>query len=319
MVNVMNSEGPTLFLCAGLQSSGSTLVSWCFLQRPDLDGILDGRNDLLLDLRPAWPARRLWCKTTIVSFRLWEQVQHYEDAGWNVRPLLVVRDVRSVFQSLLAKRYHVNGITAEEPPLRLRLRRFKEDWELFRARGWPMIRYESLVHEPEVVLKQACRQLGLAWHSSMLEWPKRGHELTFQGCGSRTFAQSRGQTLWDSVRPEMTGLCVGRIPVQDLHWLEYEFSEYNRVLSYVAHAETAAIGPVGRAVPTFRHTKLHRRLRRSHYLAWLCRSVPGLRFAWERVCRKSTGMCYSGRDDLRDNSASSPHYRPHAAAAEALR
>ena len=53
-----------------------------------------------------------------------------EDEGWDVLPLLVVRDVRSVFRSLLGKDYGSNGITAEEPPLRMRLRRFEEDWNI---------------------------------------------------------------------------------------------------------------------------------------------------------------------------------------------
>ena len=35
----------TLYLCGGLQSSGTTLVSWCFLQRADMNGALDADND----------------------------------------------------------------------------------------------------------------------------------------------------------------------------------------------------------------------------------------------------------------------------------
>ena len=85
-----------------------------------------------------------WCKTTISSFRLSELASHYEDEGWTVTPLLIVRDVRDTWASLLTKPYGMNGFTAEDPPLRLRFRRFKEDWELFRAKGWPILRYESL-------------------------------------------------------------------------------------------------------------------------------------------------------------------------------
>jgi hypothetical protein len=41
-------SGPkTLYLCGAPQSSGSSLISWCFLQRGDTDGVLDARNDLL--------------------------------------------------------------------------------------------------------------------------------------------------------------------------------------------------------------------------------------------------------------------------------
>ena len=41
-----------LVLCGGLQSSGTTLVSYCFLQRGDTDGVLDADNDLLPALDP---------------------------------------------------------------------------------------------------------------------------------------------------------------------------------------------------------------------------------------------------------------------------
>ena len=44
----------TLILCGGLQSGGTTLVSYCFLQRADTDGVLDADNDLLPALDARW-------------------------------------------------------------------------------------------------------------------------------------------------------------------------------------------------------------------------------------------------------------------------
>lgn len=72
---------------------------------------------------------------TISSFRLADMVAHYRDEGFDVRPVLVVRDVRAVFNRLLSKRYGSNGTTAEDPPPRMRLRRFKEDWLASRNNG----------------------------------------------------------------------------------------------------------------------------------------------------------------------------------------
>ena len=43
----MQTPTRQLYLCAGLQSSGSTLVSWAFLQRADMDGVVDARFDML--------------------------------------------------------------------------------------------------------------------------------------------------------------------------------------------------------------------------------------------------------------------------------
>ena len=84
--SLMNSKRRMLYLCAGLQCSGSTLVSWCFLQRHDMDGVLDGEYDLLPRIAPNLGRPLAWCKTTISSFRLSELVSHYEDEGWAVSP-----------------------------------------------------------------------------------------------------------------------------------------------------------------------------------------------------------------------------------------
>ena len=106
-----------LILCGGLQSSGTTLVSYCFLQRGDTNGVLDADNDLLPAIDPRLAQPFAWYKTTISCFRLSEIAEHYRDAGWNVRTLLVLRDLRAVWASLRGKSYGRNGITAEDPPL----------------------------------------------------------------------------------------------------------------------------------------------------------------------------------------------------------
>src|SRR5688572_28544282 len=95
---------PQIFLCGAPQSSGSTLVSWCFLQRADTDGVLDARNDLLPDV-PDVSTANAWAKFTVSAFRTLDVARHLEDTGWLVRPLLVVRDLRAVFNSLLGKPY----------------------------------------------------------------------------------------------------------------------------------------------------------------------------------------------------------------------
>ena len=52
------------------------------LQRPDMDGVLDGEYDLLPRIAPNLGKPLAWCKTTISSFRLSELMRHYEDEGW---------------------------------------------------------------------------------------------------------------------------------------------------------------------------------------------------------------------------------------------
>ena len=254
-----------LSLCAGLQSSGSTVVSWCFLQRADMDGVFDARNDILPDV-PDVSRPRAWCKITISSFRFSEMKAHYEDEGWAVHPLLVIRDVRAVFNSLMKKHYGSNGITAEEPPLRMRLRRFKEDWELFRRNDWPTIRYETLVVEPEATLRQVVGRMGLEWDEGMMSWPKPKDQIAAPRHGSPTFRQSLGGSFKETVKPSLADLRVGNVPPADLEWMEREFEEFNRACGYVESAmppvSTRAEPREPRAVPKWENTRRHRKSQR---------------------------------------------------------
>jgi hypothetical protein len=237
----MEKSPPNLFLCAGLQSCGSTVVSWCFLQRHDMNGVLDGECDLLSQIALDLGKPYVWYKTTISSFRLIELMGHYQDLGWRVHPLLVARDVRKVWSSLLTKPYGVNGFSAEDPPLRLRFRRFKDDWELFRAKDWPILRYESLVEHPEATLRDACRRLGLAWDDTMLNWNKRASEIADAGRGSESFKQTQGQNLCETLA-RYCGQKKPDVPIGggDLAWLESEFQAFNADNDYPLHVDAAA-------------------------------------------------------------------------------
>lgn len=265
-----------LFLCAGTQSSGSTLVAWCFLQRSDMDGVLDARNDLLPDLPPV-KTPNLYCKITISSFRFTEMIDHYQDEGWDVRPSLVVRDVRSVFNSLMGKTYGSNGTTAEEPPLRMRLRRFKQDWEATRGR-WPIICYEKMLVDAKGVLEQSCQAMGLPWDNAMLDWPKTKEQMADPGHGSPTFRKSRGGSFADTADASLAKVKVNNIPPADLDWLETEFAEFNREFGYVEHAERPASAPSEpRAVPSFNSTKRFKRDQKP--LAKVAAAITNLRDA----------------------------------------
>ena len=181
-----------LVVCAGLQSSGSTLISYCFLQRADMDGVLDAEFDLLPALDPRLARPYAWYKSTICCFRLSEIARHYHDAGWDVRSLLVVRDLRAVWASLRKKGYGRNGITAEDPPLRMRLRRFIDDWRSLEAEGGVKLRYEDFLADPATTLKQTCNQLGIPWDEGMLTWPKSPSDVARQSGGNDSFWKTRG-------------------------------------------------------------------------------------------------------------------------------
>lgn len=249
-----------LYLCTGLQSSGSTVISWCFLQRSDMDGVLDARNDVLPDV-PQVGAPFTWLKMTLACFRTHEVEQYYRDDGWEVRPLLVVRDVRAVFNSLLTKRYGANGVTAEEPPLRLRLRRFKEDWLRFAECAQPMISYEHFVAAPEKACQSACGHLNIPYERAMLDWPKSAAQIAAAGHGNPTFRSTRGRALADSLRPDMATVSVDNIPPKDLEWMEREFASFNAAFGYADHIEPTREAPPGvdRAIPSWEQTRRYQK------------------------------------------------------------
>lgn len=229
-----------LVLCGGMQSGGTTLVSYCFLQRGDTNGVLDADNDLLpaIDSELARPIA--WYKTTICSFRLSEIAQHYRDAGWDVRTLLVLRDLRAVWASLRKKSYGRNGITAEDPPLRLRLRRFVEDWRGAAASGTVLLRYEDFVKSPESSLEQVCAQLNLPWDPAMIAWPKPAEQIADWRNGNESFWNSRSANLLDTVAQYQGKSAEKALPAAELEWLETEFRDFNRVCGYPLHWNSAA-------------------------------------------------------------------------------
>lgn len=231
-----HTQDKTLVICAGPQSGGTTLVSYCFLQRGDTDGVLDADNDLLPALDPRLARPIAWYKTTISCFRLGEIVRHYRDAGWDARPLLVLRDLRAVWSSLTRKEYGRNGITAEDPPLRLRVRRFVEDWRSAAAAGGTMFRYEDFVATPAETLQRTCARLGLPWDDAMLYWPKAPERIAHHNNGNESFWTSRGEGLMQTLSRYQRS-SVPRLSTADLEWLEAEFRDYNEANDYPVHLD----------------------------------------------------------------------------------
>jgi hypothetical protein len=253
-----------MILCSGLQSGGTSLISWCFLQRPDIDGVFDMENSVVQTDFSRVSDKTLWVKMTVGSFMTNEVMEIYQDIGFAVRPVLVIRDVRHAYASLIRKEYGKNGNTAEDPPLRLRYRRFLQDWILFRQNNWPILCYEKFVEEPEAQLHKLVDALNLPWDEAMLSWPKSPDLISYNSQGNMTFEQSRknGTGLYEVLLPEKRHEPVGPINAADLDWLEHTFRSYNIENDYPLHLEDIVIAGDYPSVPSFEMTSRAVTLRR---------------------------------------------------------
>jgi hypothetical protein len=175
----------------------------------------------------------LWVKHTVGAFRWLDVYETYRDLGWNPEPLLIVRDVRTTYSSLTKKYYGINGTTAEDPPFRMRFRRFLRDWELFRANGWPIIKFEDCIREHRPVLMKACADLSLPWDEGMISWPKDLSEIVYASGWQTTFRGSieKGRLTRAKLR-NRADIRVDNVPLEELEWLEEAFSTYNDFHQY---------------------------------------------------------------------------------------
>ena len=236
-----------------------------------MDGVLDADNDLLPFLDPRLGTPHAWYKMNVGSFRMSELVRHYGDLGWDVHPLLVVRDLRDLWASLVSGSYAANGITAEDPPLRMRLRRFAEDCGHFAHAGWPIIKYESLIAAPEVVLRAACQQLDLPWDKAMLGWPKMPGQIADCRRKDQSFWNVPHDSLISTVGHYQQQSKSQPIPAVDLDWLEREFRSFNELNGYPIKRPDPATGEFRdkRLAPSFEVTRRYRWEFRRKPIRWL--------------------------------------------------
>lgn len=246
-----------MILCGGLQSGGTTIISYCFLQRADTNGVLDMTNSVI---RTDFAEARepiLWIKMTVGAFRWLDVAELYRDLGFDPQPLLIVREPRAAFASLMGKDYGINGTTAEDPPLRMRFRRFLQDWQLFRREGWPILRYEDFVTDERGALTRTCAAIGLPWDEAMIQWPKGLTGVAYVGETNVTFARSvAAGSLPASKRSAAAAPRVHSFPPSELRWLEETFAEYNAAHGYEQSAGSnyPQIGPGEMPPPGFQDT-----------------------------------------------------------------
>lgn len=280
-----DDDRPTVWLGFGLQSGGTTMISYCFLQRHDMSGVLDWFHDRLPDAPPN-TADKHWCKSTIAAFRAEETIAYFEDLSYRTRPLLIVRDVRRAFDSLIGKPYGHNATTAEDPPLRTRFRRFLEDWHYFTAQGLPIMTLEAFTRTPEEELRRVCAEMGLDWDPAMMDWPKPPATVWDGRGGNQSFVDRIGATCAASLRPDEVGRPLRKVGRADLEWLDTVFADYNAALGYPSRLPPDQTGDLAAPalVPDIRQATRYRSMRRRERIY---RALPVLRLIRRRLGRSA--------------------------------
>ena len=199
LLMVSKERRQKLFLCAGLQGSGSTLVSWCFMQHPELNGVLDMPFDYIQTDFSSVKERSLWVKMTVASFSWHDLAAVYRQIGYEVIPVLVVRNPYRVWHSLIKKSYGRNSITAEDPPIIIRFRRFLDDWNQFKQNSWPIVCTEKFVRNPRMELRKVFKDIDLSWSDDCIEWPKEPEAIAYAGEANQTFLKNLKQNLSESI------------------------------------------------------------------------------------------------------------------------
>jgi len=125
-------------------------------------------------------------------------------------PLLVVRDCRSVFNSLRTKSYGRNGITADDPPLRLRLARFPGRLEAFPRSRLADPRYEQFVRAPSHLCKHSARDWIFLGRGDA-ELPKPADQIADARYGNPTFQQTKHGGLLETCQRDLTEIHTDRM------------------------------------------------------------------------------------------------------------
>lgn len=240
--------------------------------------MLDGEYRLLPEVRE-WNEEFRWYKNTIAVFRATDYIKYLEDFGYEVSPFLVVRDVREVWASLTEKGFGRNGTTAEDPPLRLRFRRFLRDWRHFRNEGLPIVRWEDFLRDPETFLRELCVKIELTWSPDLIRWPKSPEDILHTKFGSATFWDRLDEDLRSSLDRDLSDQSLAGVYEGDLLWLDWTFDEFNAEMRYDAHRGSAAAesAPEGWDPPSFQAARMERRpgnyVEDSWSLHWLKRML----------------------------------------------
>jgi hypothetical protein len=169
----------------------------------------------------------VWVKMTTSSFR-WEEVAAvYEQQGYDVSPLLIVRNPFDAWASLKHKWYGLNGATAEDPPLMLRFTRFLKDWLQFQQRGWPVICFEDFIANPELALNKACEALSLDFNAAMLEPKSNLVDIAYVSESNASFATTLRKGVVRNVAKRIASLAE-----DEVNWLQSTFSQMNEEFGY---------------------------------------------------------------------------------------
>ena len=251
MLRLVGQTPRNLCARAGPQSSEPHIL-WCFRERGDMNGVLDGDNDLLPQINPALGRPHAWYKTTIAESadRVGGQLlQRRLDRHL----LLVVRGRLPPYLglSVSGKPYGCARDYGPRPAPAVRLRRFHFAW-CFRPRAGDFfpLREPSGATESYAAQHLTLADLSLGRRHALVAEAARAN-LPMPSGENGAPRTMRGETLAQTLLLMPAGRSSGACQA-DLEWLDGEFARQPPVrLSLARGPAAAASQPARGEAPSF--------------------------------------------------------------------
>ncbi len=216
-----------MILATGLQSGGTTVVSGAFLKHPDLDGILDMASDRIDTNLRLVNSPVTWVKMTTISFTWREVAEIYQMQGYDIHPLMIVRNPYDVWASLKTKWYGINSVTAEDPPLVLRFRRFLSDWNWFRKQNKTIICFEEFILNPVQTLETACKSLPIEYIESLVNDRVKLDDIAYVSESNQSFMESLGTGVSSKIATHKK-----RLSESEYNWITESYKDVIKHYGY---------------------------------------------------------------------------------------
>lgn len=197
----MEANVKNLRLLIGLQSGGSSLLSYCICRHSKVQGVFDGFHDRLISVNFLEANSINFIKFTCASYSPSEVISYYESAGYAVSAVILTRSLDEVYQSLKTKPYGYSSVYSDFPPLFIRFLRFTSfATGLFNVENQKIkfVDYDEFLKKPRHCLEEILRFYGFSFCPRVIEFYDKDAD-NFLTNGNESFKKSIGLNIESTI------------------------------------------------------------------------------------------------------------------------